>query len=237
MAAIRQKKMSEIIIDDFKSKLASGELKEGDKLPNLSEYAKSLGVSRLSLREALQIMERIGAVTSRPKIGTRIICGDPSKWAYPLLPSILDDEKLIYQLLDARMLLEGFISGQCAENISSEDIQKLSVILENQKQALEAQDLNLFYDLDSQFHAFIATNCQNVFLHHMYTELLQTTNPPVTELLKKHSLAPMHSFSMHTKVFEAIRNRDAGTAEHYAREHLRQVKDNYKEEAKASHQK
>lgn len=234
MTDIKRKKMSEMIIDDFKIKLASGELKEGDKLPNLSEYAKSLGVSRLSLREALQIMERIGAVTSRPKIGTMIICGDPSKWAYPLLPSILDDDKLIYQLLDARMLFEGFISAQCAENISSDDIQKLSYILEKQKQAFETQDLNLFYDLDSQFHTFIASNCQNVFLHHMYSELLQTTNPPVTELLKKHSLAPLHSLSMHTKIFEAIRNRDVEAAELYAREHLRQIWDSYKEKVKSN---
>lgn len=229
MTNIQKKKISEVIIDDFKKKLANGELKEGDKLPNLSEYAKSLGVSRLSLREALQTMERIGAVTSRPKVGTTIICGDPSKWAYPLLPSIIEDDNLISQLLEARMLFEGFISSQCAENISPEGIQKLSKILERQKEAYRNHDLDSFYDLDSQFHTFMAANCQNVFLHHMYTELLQTTNPPVTELFKKHSLAPKNSLLMHMKIFEAIQARDIEAAGHYAREHLQEVRDSYKE--------
>jgi GntR family transcriptional repressor for pyruvate dehydrogenase complex len=229
MTNIQKKKVSEMIIDDFKKKLANGELKEGDRLPNLSEYAKSLGVSRLSLREALQTMERIGAVTSRPKVGTTIICGDPSKWAYPLLPSIIEDENLISQLLEARMLFEGFISSQCAENINPEGVQKLSKILERQKEAYGNHDLDSFYNLDSQFHTFIAANCQNVFLHHMYTELLQTTNPPVTELFKKNPQSPKKSLMMHIKIFEAIRDKDVKAAEYFAREHLREVRESYKE--------
>ena len=59
MASIKRKKLSDSVIEEIKRMLLSGELQEGDKLPNQNEFAAQLGVSRPSLREALNTLTLI----------------------------------------------------------------------------------------------------------------------------------------------------------------------------------
>jgi GntR family transcriptional repressor for pyruvate dehydrogenase complex len=49
------------VIEEINRMILSGEVKEGDKLPNQNDFAAQLGVSRPSLREALHTLTLIGA--------------------------------------------------------------------------------------------------------------------------------------------------------------------------------
>ena len=59
-APIKQKKISEEIADQLKSLIYQGQLKPGQRLPPERDLAKSLGVSRVSLREALNTLQGMG---------------------------------------------------------------------------------------------------------------------------------------------------------------------------------
>ena len=227
MASISKRKVADNIIDDFKNKLETGVLKEGDKLPNMTQYAKELGVSRLSLREAMQTLEKMGAVRGRPKVGTIITCGDPARWAYPAIPDLFSDSQKLYQLIETRMYFEGILAAQCAKHVQPDELETLRRILAKQKKALDAEDFDEFYRCDTQFHSQIAASSRNAFLQRMYTELLQTTNPSVTAVLRKIPGAPQDALYMHQRILEAIAALDDNSAERCAREHLRRVQEYY----------
>jgi len=53
-------KISDEIIEQFKDLLKGGEIKPGDELPPERELADLLGVSRPSLREALNVLQVMG---------------------------------------------------------------------------------------------------------------------------------------------------------------------------------
>ena len=55
MGIITSKKLTDSILDHIRIMVETGELREGDKLPNQYEFAAQLGVSRPSLREALYL--------------------------------------------------------------------------------------------------------------------------------------------------------------------------------------
>jgi GntR family transcriptional regulator len=57
-------------IDALRSQLQSGEYAVGDRLPSEPELAQELGISRPTLREALQILEEEGAIVRRHGVGT-----------------------------------------------------------------------------------------------------------------------------------------------------------------------
>lgn len=227
MSSAPKKRVADEVIEIIKQQLESGILKEGDKLPNLTQFAKDLGVSRLSVREAIQTLEKLGAVKSRPKIGTIIICGDPSRWSYPLLSNEFEDPKMIDQLFEVRMFFEGFLAAQCAAHAQVSDLKKLEKTLLLQSKALEVGDLTEFYRYDTQFHTQLASTSKNLYMQRLYTELLQSTNPSVTAVLRTLPDAVQDSLYMHQRILEAITNLDVSSAEHYARMHLRRLKEYY----------
>ncbi|OEH94150.1 GntR family transcriptional regulator [Bacillus solimangrovi] len=58
------------VIDRLKNDIESGVFKEQEKLPSEFELAKSLGVSRATLREALRVLEEENVVVRRHGVGT-----------------------------------------------------------------------------------------------------------------------------------------------------------------------
>lgn len=59
-----------MIIEQIKEKINQGELKPGERLPSEMDFAKELGVSRNTLREALRILEEENIVIRKHGIGT-----------------------------------------------------------------------------------------------------------------------------------------------------------------------
>jgi GntR family transcriptional regulator len=56
----------------LKSKILTGELKEGDRLPPENELSKQFGVSPLTVRQALSFLVGEGLLDRRPGIGTMV---------------------------------------------------------------------------------------------------------------------------------------------------------------------
>src|SRR5699024_109147 len=59
-----------IVIEQIKNRIREGKLVPGEQLPSEVDFAKELGVSRNTLREALRILEEENVVTRRHGIGT-----------------------------------------------------------------------------------------------------------------------------------------------------------------------
>lgn len=58
------------VIDRLKDDIAKGVFKEKEKLPSEFELAKSLGISRATLREALRLLEEENVIVRRHGVGT-----------------------------------------------------------------------------------------------------------------------------------------------------------------------
>lgn len=220
-----KKKVADSIIDIFTEQIKNGELKNGDRLPNLTDYAKQLGVSRLSVREAIRTLEQLGAVSSSPKVGTVVICDDVNKWAYPTVSNIFDDVDTLQQLFDARILFEGYFAYECAKRSDPATVEKLKNIISYQEKAYSEGDWNTFYLYDTQFHSAIAEACDNMFIQRVYIELIESTNESVTDILRRSPENIEDSLLIHKKIFNAIKDGKPAAAEKYAHQHLRRLKE------------
>ena len=69
-AKVRVKKMSEVIADRLRARIARGEIAGGDLLPNERTLQEEFGVSRPTLREAMRILEAEGLLVT-PRGGSK----------------------------------------------------------------------------------------------------------------------------------------------------------------------
>ncbi|SMB98749.1 transcriptional regulator, GntR family [Thermanaeromonas toyohensis ToBE] len=70
MALVDRRPLYEIVLREIKEKIKRGEWQEGQQLPSETVLAKSFGVSRVTLREALRILEEEGLIIKHQGLGT-----------------------------------------------------------------------------------------------------------------------------------------------------------------------
>jgi DNA-binding transcriptional MocR family regulator len=87
IASRGKRTVREALLSTMVEKIVSGELPEGSTLPNEADLTDQFGVSRTSLREAMQYLSAIGMVRSRTRAGTTVLPRE--NWSY-LDPLLLD---------------------------------------------------------------------------------------------------------------------------------------------------
>ena len=156
--------LSEQVALQLASELTGGRWKPGEKLPSEAELCKAFNVGRSTLREALKSLAFIGLIRMRAGGGS-YVCDQPSKYLDgPLFAKgVLNTEKDITDLTEARILLETEVAGLCAQRATEQDFEVLDEILKQMKTAIE-QGGDAFRQLDLGFHLAIAGGSKNQVL-------------------------------------------------------------------------
>lgn len=139
-------------------------LRPGDKLPAERELALVMGVSRPTLRAALQALSLLNIIEMRQGDGNYV-----SSLEIDLLMEHLDlifelDDTTFLELFAVRKILEVDIAALAANHASDEDIQQLEEITACAGEAEVAGDRESFLQLDLAFHQQIAVMARNRIL-------------------------------------------------------------------------
>lgn len=219
--------LSEQVAMQLASELTGGRWKPGEKLPSEAELCKAFNVGRSTLREALKSLAFIGLIRMRAGGGS-YVSDQPSKYLEgPLFAKgVLNTEKDITDLSDARILLETEVAGLCAQRATEQDLAALNDILKQMKTAIE-QGGDAFRQLDLGFHLAIAMGSKNQVL----SELLRHIREALQELITKSLLLPAGTdmaYKQHREIFEAMKQRSPARARKAMRSHLRAFQRGYK---------
>ncbi len=122
---IQKTSVSQQVVDYILERIDRGELKSGERLPGEREFAESLGISRVPLREAISALSAMGIVERRHGDGNFI-----SEFSSDVLGRILRtytvlDHSLSNDLFEARALIEGAAAQLAARNAKAADIAAL----------------------------------------------------------------------------------------------------------------
>jgi GntR family transcriptional repressor for pyruvate dehydrogenase complex len=219
--------LSEQVAMQLASELTGGRWKPGEKLPSEAELCKAFNVGRSTLREALKSLAFIGLIRMRAGGGS-YVSEQPSKYLDgPLFAKgVLNTEKDITDLSDARILLETEVAGLCAQRATDQDLAALHDILKQMKTAIE-QGGDGFRQLDLGFHLAIAMGSKNQVL----SEMLRHIREALQELITKSLLLPAGTdmaYKQHREIFEALKQRSPARARKAMRSHLRAFQRGYK---------
>ncbi|MGF1872063.1 FCD domain-containing protein [Photobacterium indicum] len=222
---LKKVKLSDFVTDEIEKLILDNTFKEGDVLPSERELMTAFGVGRPSVREALQKLSQKGLVEINSGEKTRVtrpctqtIVSGLSGIAIGLLSQ--DKEKMQFEHL--RQLFEISVVREAARVRSEEDVEKLSVALENNLAQVDNYDR--FIETDIAFHRTITEILGNPMVTTIYESLVQwlirSRNPET--FAKLHQISCEH----HVEIFKAIQQGDPDLAEREMRHHLDNVMNN-----------
>jgi GntR family transcriptional repressor for pyruvate dehydrogenase complex len=222
--ATKKKKLSEVIIEEIKQMIIEGRLKEGDKLPNQDEFASTLGVSRNSLREAINTLANDGILEQRPRIGTvvksTIISPDiQDSKKFP----VLDDMKMTIDLLNARECIETYTAGEAAINATEEQINQMGKLLDEMTSCLQEGKITEYIQKNVVFHYSISQASQNQIIQSFYKSIRNLMDEFIYEAivtLSQIQEEEIRSHEYHIKIYQAIKNRNEKEAITQMKNHL-----------------
>lgn len=215
------------IVEEIKDKIISGELKDGDMLASQDELAKSMKISRPSLREALRRLQLMGLIEFQHGRGTFVKTVQPKDFMNPISGFLPIDGKSAFELLEARLFLESSVAALAAQKATAEDIKSLEDVLASMEAAATKLDVDEFTKQDVRFHMIIAESCRNQImfqvvnilrglLQKLINRVFYTNRDRLEETFRQ-------SIENHKEILECIRSQEASRARRAMEEHIRDV--------------
>ena len=152
---------SEVIYEQIYQKIASGELKHGDRLPSERELAEQFGRSRPSIREALRMLQQDGLLEiSVGTNGGATVRGISLELAKPPLEKLIESGTITAkELVEYRMYNDRCCAMLALQYHTDEDAASLKELLERFEAAIP--DSELFEKIDLEYHKMIARASHN----------------------------------------------------------------------------
>ncbi len=117
---------------DIERTILAGELQPGDRLPSEQSLAQELGVSRVSIRQALHELEQRGLIDRKPGRGTIVRSRESSLTTHPLsaiLAIAPGGASELTEIMELRALIEPPIAGLAAMRVTPRDIEQLLTLI------------------------------------------------------------------------------------------------------------
>jgi DNA-binding FadR family transcriptional regulator len=208
----------EQIAERLAADIRSGLLAPGERLPSERELARTLEVSRASVREAIASLQVQGVVETRKGAGTFVSAGaaaPPEELAHDASPSAV---------LEARAQLEPAVARLAAARAQRDPA------AENLLAAMEAEptDIATWNASDRLFHRQLAAMTGNPVLLAFADHVAALMDQPLWQRLRDDSIAAPGRTRMHVAehrmIYEAIVSGDADAAAYYSLQHINRVR-------------
>lgn len=216
---------SDAVAGQLKEMILSGDLEPGDRLPAEAELCRHFGVSRMTIREATQVLKGLGLLEATPGRGTFVAPRDPGAVIRDVARFSLSSVEEIADVYEVRTVLESRAAAQAAERGNASERQDL---LEFAQKWLAAADesrthsLETFRNRDREFHLRIATLSGNIILEELMERLAY-----VLDTMRRKSLSlqgrALLSWQEHERIAQGIATGDSKAAGAAAGRHIRSV--------------
>jgi DNA-binding FadR family transcriptional regulator len=212
-------RVSQVIVDQIKALIRDGRLLPGDRLPSERELCQRFGVSRVTVREALRVLEATGLLTIRVGAhgGAFLTSPTTERLSEGLADLISVSTLTAANVTEARIIVELGILPLAVERATDEDIAALFEMVDDAEQELEAGAYDV--EMSAAFHIRVAQCTHNPAI----AMLVQSFHGPLLmSLAEAHQSAPMNSRGIdeHRKLSQAIKDRDLAAAREIATTHL-----------------
>ena len=200
--------VSQQVFDQLRQQILSGSWKPGDKLPSENELAAQFGVSRVTVRNALQKLSGLGLLETRFGEGSFIRGPEAGAALNQLVPMLYLGRETLRDILTFRRMVEGPICEIACRRATDGEIEQLRQLL-GQMERAEA-DLAAFARLDSQFHELLARLTRSRMMQQIY----QIIDDAIQSSYKQHARrqSVLVTLRWYREILAAFEARDSARA-------------------------
>lgn len=235
MATLPVSRISDAVSEELERRILEGTFKAGSRLPSERTLALELGVSRTSLRQAIQHLASRRLVTTRHGGGTYVTDTLEAPFVDPWQNMLEDHPGLQEDLLEFRDMLESKAAALAAERATPADIERLDRAFDELEQAYAANEMVETITIDVAFHQVLADCAHNVMISHLTASLLRVIHNHISRNLHHLYEKPRRWALLrgqHRAIWEAVRNQNPEAAAAAARAHIDFVRQSMAESAR-----
>ncbi len=211
MKKIVKSSLTDQIFDYLQSEILKGTWKPGEKLPSENELSAELGVSRMSLRSAIQRICAMGLAETRVGEGTFVRSFNLRSYFSELYrlgllgqsPNEINDLRFVLQIGSVRLAM--------VDGVDRVDLAVLEKLVEDMERAAAANDQDAFHIADLQFHRSVCELCKNELLYNIY-DAVEEVLDDVTKKNVQRSVEEASGYDRvlrhHREILESLGTQD-----------------------------
>jgi DNA-binding FadR family transcriptional regulator len=213
---------SNFALGRLRALLEEGSLEPGTRLPPERTLAAQIGISRQTLRRALEVLEAEGRIWRHQGKGTFL-------GPRPVHPQIgleeLASRTNPLEVMNVRLEIEPILARLAALYASNGDVERLFHLVQKTASSSDADAYELW---DSALHRAIAEAAGNSLLLAIFDLVDRIRQDMNWQTLRERARSKdklSAQVEQHTQIVTAIAQREAHAAEHAMREHLELVRE------------
>jgi GntR family transcriptional regulator, transcriptional repressor for pyruvate dehydrogenase complex len=192
----------------------------GHQLPTEAELCREFGVSRTSVRAAIQRLAERGYLSVEVGRGTFVRVPDPRRLSEQLGLLIRLDSNSYWSITEARRVVETEIAGLAAARRTRQNLDAMRDALVGMDQAMKEPDQ--YAEHDEQFHLAIAAAADNEVLAMFSQQLQVMIRNARREIFSMVEISP-RAQEIHWELYRAIERRAPTDAMDATRRHLEEM--------------
>lgn len=213
-------RISELIVAQIRLLLRRGELRPGDRLPAERDLCERFGVSRVTVREALRVLEASGLVEIRvgARGGAFVTAPGSDRIGTGLADLISLSVSSAAHVTEVRLILETGIVPLVCQRATAQDLADLAEICQRSEETLRTTGHSPA--LSAEFHIRVAQATHNPAIVALAESL---RGPLLMSLQQAQQLAPAMGrlgTQEHRRFVAAVGSGDCEAAARIMREHL-----------------
>ncbi|WOE31733.1 MULTISPECIES: transcriptional regulator LldR [unclassified Acinetobacter] len=213
-------KVSDKVVHNLRLLIEKNNMQVGARLPAERKLCEQLGVSRSSLREAIQQLSSQGMLISKVGAGT-YLQQLPINWSQhqivqPLSHLIDEDPEYRFDVQEARLILEGGTAWYAAQRATAKDCSNIRQCYEQISHYQSIGNDEEAARADARFHLAIAEASHNIVLIQMMRSLFDLLEFNVVLGRQKVYSEPNRFDQLqdqHFQVMDAIEHQDPEAAQ------------------------
>lgn len=229
---VRQRRLSDDIVERLEGMILEGTLTAGERLPAERQLAEQFGVSRPSLREAIQKLVAKGMLVSRQGGGNYVAQSMGSTFSDPLLQLLENNPEVERDLLEFRHTLEASCAYYAALRATAVDRERLKVAFDALQDCYaRADEVSRAEEgaADASFHLAIAEASHNAVLLHtirgLFDLLKRNVVTNIGGMYKQRSETRDMLITQHRDLYLAIVEGRAQDAREVSSQHILYVQE------------
>ncbi|TAL32709.1 MAG: FadR family transcriptional regulator [Spirochaetes bacterium] len=206
-----------MVVNQVVELIGTGILKVGDRLPSELEMTRRFGISRISLREAMKLLEAKGFIESQGRKGKYVRSVVDNAIRSPIEGLISVDHRKIWELITVRRILDSEAAALAALSATEKQIRKLRNFKE-QADNLGVDNLMVTREggkLYGEFYNDLYDATNNTIFTHLLKSIsiiIRGVLPYSREKLIKVKGSGKAIYDHHIKIVQAIESRDSSLA-------------------------
>ncbi|MBY4675773.1 FadR/GntR family transcriptional regulator [Marinobacterium arenosum] len=211
------------LLTTLKARMASADLRPGEKMPSQRQLADEFALARSTVREVFTELESDGLIETRQGAASRC-CNLLESYIQLPLEGLGDNLDFQLQVLEARAILEGEAAYFAARRASDRELAALAAEYERMQARSSGETTLTKAKADLRFHTMIAEASHHLliisFSQLFYARYFNAIYGVLNRTLIRYGRYPDGIRSQHGQIHQALKQRDAETARQVAREHI-----------------